>query len=116
VFAQIGAWLSRLSTHVQALYGVDPRIYVGLMFACTPPFYAVLFLALKAVRKRARGRAASFTGLAAFIYFVPTFYLLAFGHDLPWWMWSVLGALVAWGIASLVSRIVRAHKKQRVPQ
>jgi hypothetical protein len=86
------------------------------MIACAPPFYAVLFLALNAVRKGARARAVSLSGLAGFIYLVPTFYLLAFGHGLPWWLWVVLGAFVAWGITSLILRLVRARSKQREPQ
>jgi uncharacterized membrane protein len=86
------------------------------MVACAPPFYGVLFLALKAVCRGHGGRAGSLAGIAGFIYLVPTFYLLAFGHGLPWWLWAVLGAFVAWGITSLIRRLVQARSKQREPQ
>jgi hypothetical protein len=113
VLARLLHWLLRFVAEVKARYGVNPWIYVGMMVACTPPFYFFLFRTLRAFAKRDTHRGFLLLGVCVVIYFLPTFYIVIFGHDLPWWIWLVLGVLAAWGIYALLRRILRARRSSR---
>ena len=90
----IEAWVRNLITTVRVNYGVDPLIYLGLCVACAPPFYTALFFLLRAIARKDGRRANTLVGLCIFVYFFPGFYLIFFGHNLPWWIWCVLAVLV----------------------
>ncbi len=104
----IEAWARNLISTIRVNYGVDPLIYLGLCVACAPPFYTALFFLLRAIARKDGRRAATLVGLCIFIYFFPGFYLIFFGHDLPWWVWATLAVLVGWGVVTLFLRIRRA--------
>ncbi len=102
-------WVNGFVAAVRERYGVDPWIYIGMMIACSPPFYLFLFLTLRALAKRDMKRTVMHAGVSLLIYMLPTFYILLFGHNLPWWIWLLAALLAVWAVYTLLRRLRRSR-------
>jgi len=90
---------------VRAQYGVNPIVFLILMVLCAPFFYFSIYRLIRAgVKKDAK--ALTLWGavfLAATI--IPYLYVLFFGHNLPWYVYFILGALIGHSGWSLYKRL-----------
>ncbi len=86
-------------------YGVDPIIFVIISTIASPAFYYGLYRLIRAVVKR-NGREIMLWGpIFGCAFIAPYVYVLFFGRNLPWWVYVVIGLLVAQGVYSLLSKI-----------
>ncbi len=91
-------------TTARETYHVDPIVFVILLVACAPVFYYSIFRLVRALaRKRSELPLWSMIFLAATV--VPYLYVLIFGRNFPWWIYIVLGLLLAQGVYSLVKKL-----------
>jgi hypothetical protein len=91
-------WIAEAAAGVMALgrnYGVNPVVFAAIYIGAIPLF---LFFTAAAVRRIRQGRAASLFIMAAGLCFISAYlYLAIAGHDIPVWVWFVLGGVVAYG-------------------
>ena len=99
------ALLQSWAATVSASYGVNPYLFIALTTICAPAFYFSIYRLTKALATRQRRHVSTwstvFLGAAA----LPYGYVLVYGRNLPWWIYLVLGVLLAQGFASLVRKL-----------
>jgi len=86
-------------------YSVDPIVFVVLLVACAPFFYFSIYKLIRAIAKKSSNGialwASVFLGSAA----LPYLYVLVFGRNMPWWIYIIIGLLVAQGVYTLVKKL-----------
>lgn len=85
-------------------HAVDPWIFLGLMIVCAPFFYYSLYRLGRATIKKDGGGLNLWGAVFLTSTALPYLYVLAFGRNLPWYIYIVLAALVAQGVWSLLRR------------
>ena len=85
---------------------MNPYLFIALTTICAPPFYYSIYRLTKALATRQRRHVPTwssvFLGAPALLYG----YVLVFGRNLPWWIYLILGALLAQGVVSLVRKLI----------
>lgn len=102
---RVGA-LNEWADSIRVTYGVDPRIFIGLVVASIPPFYVAFAVAVRsAMRARSAGvpvlseRSFVISGLVlAGAWLLPYAYVAAVG-DLPLWAWTAFAGFLCLGLA-----------------
>ena len=90
-------------------YGVDPVVF-GAIYVGAMPFFLLAIAWL--VRRLRAGRSIVVPVLCAGFCFVSAYlYLAVVGHDIPLWVWAMLGLLIAYGAVSTI-RDVRKRSRQ----
>lgn len=90
-------------------YGVDPLVF-GAIYVGAIPFFLLSIGWL--VRRVRRGRSIVVPVLCAGFCFVSAYlYLAIVGHDIPLWVWALLGVLIAYGIVSTVRDVRRRSRR-----
>lgn len=98
-------WFFGLGAH----YGVDPIVF-GAIYVGAIPFFLLSIAWL--VRRLRAGKSIATPVLSAGFCFVAAYlYLALVGHDIPVWVWAVLGPLIAYGAFSTI-RDVRRKSRQ----
>ena len=92
-----------------AQYGVDPIVF-GAIYVGAIPFFLLSIGWL--VRRLRAGRSIVLPVLCAGLCFVSAYlYLAVVGHDIPVWVWAVLGLLIAYGAFSTIRDVRKRAKK-----
>lgn len=102
-------WVRDRLAEIQSRYGVNPVVYMAIVVANTPFFYFFLYRTLRALARKETSRALLFAGISLLLFQSPAIYVAIFGHDLPWWAWSGVGVLAAWGIYTFIARLRRGR-------
>ncbi len=85
-----------------AQYGVNPGVFAAIYIGAIPFFLISTGIALKRIRDR---RSAVLPIIVAGFCFISAYlYLAIVGHDLPVWVWIMLGTLLLYGAWSAVRR------------
>jgi hypothetical protein len=111
--------LDNWSRQAREIYAVNPVIFVILLVVMAPLFYYSIFRLVRAVAKNRKNElplwGAIFLGATA----TPYLYVLIFGRNMPWWIYIILGLLLAQGVYSLVKKVrakpAPAEKDEQVP-
>jgi hypothetical protein len=90
-------------------HGVDPLLFAGLYIARMPVLLATL--GWLAARMRRHRSVIGVIILAATLWIIPYTYVLAFGHDLPWWFYLVLAVIIALTGRQFVQRLARLRRE-----
>lgn len=107
------AVLQKWAEGINARHGVDPWVFLGLTVVCAPVFYYSIYRLGKAAVKK-DSRRLNLWGMAFLAATaLPYLYVMAFGRNLPWYIYLVLGALLAQGLWSLVRRRRQAAEPDR---
>ena len=95
---------------IQADFSVNPYIFLALLVACAPFFYYSIYRLARSVaaKKITLVYRSSAVFLAATS--LPYLYVLAFGKNLPWWIYLIFGVLIAQAIVSLIRKLIRGRK------
>lgn len=76
-------------------YGVNPLIF-GSIYLGAVPFFTLSVGWI--IRNYRRGKSIALPVLAASFFFVSAYlYLFIAGHDIPWWVYLLLGAMLVYG-------------------
>ncbi len=99
------ALVKRLIEASRTNYGVDPIIFVIISVIASPAFYYGLYRLVRAVLKRDTRDLMLWGPIFGCAFIAPYVYVLFFGRNLPWWVYVVIGLLVAEGVYSVLRRI-----------
>ncbi len=104
--------LQYLLSQVQSLmqtaretYGVNPVIFLVLYLGCTPFWYYSIFRTLRAVASRSSNAIMLWSAVFLVATVLPFIYVMAFGRNIPWWVYALIAVLVVQGLYSLVRKI-----------
>ena len=100
--------VSRLQSLMQTAretYGVDPFIFLGLYLGCTPFWYYSIFRTLRSVAARNPNAILLWTAVFMLATVIPFVYVMAFGRNIPWWVYALIAVLVIQGLYSLVRKL-----------
>jgi hypothetical protein len=88
-------------------YGVDPVVFIVIYLASGPFFYYSIFRMVRALARRLRNEITVWSMVFLAATAAPFLYVLFFGHNLPWWVYVVIGLLIGQGVYSLVRRLTK---------
>jgi len=110
LYQRVLAWMDGVALR----YDVHPLVFLILTVVCAPLFYFSIYKLVRALARRKRDRAQVFTWSTIFLVAtaVPYLYVLAFGRNLPWWIYVVLALLLAQGVYSLIRKF---HARRAPP-
>ena len=100
---------------IHASHGVNPSLYLALTTVCAPPFYYSIYRLTKALATRQRRQVPLWSSVFLGATALPYVYVLVFGRNLPWWIYLVLGALLAQAAVSLVGKLAPASSTSAEP-
>lgn len=86
-------------------YGVDPVAFIVIYLASAPFFYYSIFRMVRSLALRRQQGIITWSMMFLAATAAPFIYVLIFGRNLPWWVYVVIGLLLAQGVYSLVRRL-----------
>jgi hypothetical protein len=89
-------------------YGVDPVIFLVIYLAAGPVFYYSLFRTLQAITKKQGRELMLWSAIFLCASAAPFVYVLFFGHNIPWWVYTIIGLLICQGGFSLTMKLRKA--------
>ena len=98
-------WIRELMRAARENYGVDPVAFLVIYLASAPVFYFSIFRLVRALAKGLRNEITLWSMAFLAATAAPFLYVLFFGRNLPWWVYVVIGLLIAQGAYSLVRRL-----------
>ncbi len=101
LIARIQPWMDS----VRAQYGVNPIAFLILMVLCAPFFYFSIYRLIRAGVKKDRGALTLWSTVFLVSTVLPYLYVLFFGRNLPWYVYLILGALIAHSGWSLYKKL-----------
>ena len=104
------AHLLQWRSTIQASYGVNPYLYIALTTVCAFPFYYSIYRLTKALATKQRRQASLWSSVFLGASALPYLYVLVCGSNMPWWIYLILGALLAQGTVSLVRKLAPAGR------
>jgi len=88
-------------------YGVNPIVFLVMYVGMAPFWYYTIYRTIRAVARK-NGRDMMLWGAICLVVTVaPYVYVLIFGRNMPWWIYIIVGLLVAQGIYSLVRKLTK---------
>jgi hypothetical protein len=94
-------WFLSLGTE----YGVNPLIFGAIYVGAIPFFTLSLGWTIRNLRRKKPTALPAF--LTGFFFISAYLYLLVAGHGIPWWVYGVIVALIAFGGVSTVRKVRR---------
>ena len=95
---------------VHERFHVNAMVFIALNVVCAPLFYYSIYRSLRAARARDRATLTRWSSVFLGVTVVPYAYVMAFGRNLPPWVFVAIGALVMQGVVSLALKIRRAAR------
>ena len=102
--------LQQWRSTIHANYGVNPYLYLVLTTVSAPPFYYALYRLTKALATKQRSQVSLWSSVFLGASALPYLYVLVSGSNMPWWIYLILGALLAQGTVSLVWKLTLAGR------
>ena len=100
-------WIRELMRAARENYGVDPVAFLIIYLASAPVFYFSIFRMVRALARKRLNEITLWSMLFLAATAAPFLYVLLFGRNLPWWVYVVIGLLIAQGVYSLVRRLTK---------
>ena len=96
-------------------YGVNPIVFLVMYVGMAPFWYYTIYRTIRAVARK-NGRDMMLWGAICLVVTVaPYVYVLIFGRNMPWWIYIIVGLLVAQGIYSLVRKLTKRPSAPQAP-
>jgi hypothetical protein len=102
------AVLSWVGTQMDAArdnYGVNPIVFLVLLLGTSPVFYYSIYRMVRAVAKKHLNEITLWSMIFLFSAAAPYLYVLIAGRNLPWWVYIIVGLLLAQVVWSLFRRL-----------
>jgi hypothetical protein len=100
----IPAWLAQ----VRKTYGVNPRIFGALYLVGVFPFWFSIYRILAGLKDRNFRTVRVFGLILGAAIVLPFLYVAIFGHNLPYWFWIIVGAIVMSSVFSVFRRLKKS--------
>ncbi len=98
-------WAREILDAARYTYGVNPAVFLALFLGCGPVWYWSLFRLLRSLARKPRGRVGLWSSVFLASTAAPYLYVLAFGRNLPVWVYGVLALLLGQGAWSLAKKL-----------
>ena len=96
---------------IRIRFGVDPVILVMILIACTPFYYGSIYRLARATAKKDASHVQLWSSVFLGTTALPYIYILAFGRNLPWYIWPVFAVLLGQGGWFLAKKLKARRKK-----
>ncbi len=96
------ARISDLMTISRETYNVNPQVFLLFYFGSGPLYYYALYRIVRAVLQRLHYELSLWSTVFLISTAAPFFYLLAFGRNLPWWLYALVIAVVLQAVGTLI--------------
>jgi len=101
------AWAGKQMEAARQSYGVDPVVFLALLLGTSPFFYYSIYRMVRAVAKKHLNEVTLWSMIFLFSAAAPYLYVLVAGRNFPWWVYIIIGLLLAQVVWSLVRRLIR---------
>jgi hypothetical protein len=88
-------------------YGVNPIVFLILYVVPAPLWYFTIFRTIRAIARKNSREVMLWSMICLVVTVQPYVYVLIFGRNMPWWIYIIIGVLVAQGVFTLVRRLVK---------
>ena len=92
-------------------YNVNPVVFLILYVVPGPFWYYTVFRTIRAIAKKNTKELMLWAMICLVLTVEPYVYVLIFGRNMPWWIYIIIGLLVAQGIFTLVRKLVKRPAK-----
>jgi len=103
------SWVARQTEAARENYGVNPVVFLVLLFGASPVFYYSIYRMVRALAIKHLNEVTLWSMVFLLSTAAPYLYVLAAGKNLPWWVYIIIGLLFGQGVWSLIRRL---RKKQ----
>ncbi len=83
-------------------YNVNPRMFLLFYLGSGPLYYYALYRIVRAVLQRLHSELSVWSTVFLISTAAPFFYLLAFGRNLPWWLYVLVVVVVLQAVGTLI--------------
>jgi hypothetical protein len=104
------SWVARQMEAARENYGVNPVVFLVLLFGASPVFYYSIYRMVRAVAKKHLNEVTLWSMIFLLSTAAPYLYVLVAGRNLPWWVYIIIGLLFGQAAWSLVRRL-RARER-----
>ncbi len=101
------SWVGRQMDAARDNYGVNPIVFLVLLLGTSPVFYYSIYRMVRAVAKKHLNEITLWSMIFLFSAAAPYLYVLVAGRNLPWWVYIIVGLLLAQVVWSLFRRLRR---------
>jgi len=99
------SWVARQMEAARENYGVNPVVFIVLLFGASPVFYYSIYRMVRAVAKKHLNEVTLWSMIFLLSTTAPYLYVLVAGRNLPWWVYIIIGLLFGQAAWSLVRRL-----------
>ncbi len=99
------AWVEALMRSARDNYSVDPVVFLVIYLAAAPVFYYSLFRTIRALARRRGNEAVVWSSVFLCAVVAPFLYVLFFGRNLPWWVYTAIALLIAQSVLSMAMKL-----------
>jgi hypothetical protein len=93
-------------------YGVNPIVFLILYVVPAPFWYYTIFRTIRAIARKRSREVMLWSMICLVVTVQPYVYVLIFGRNMPWWIYIIIGLLVAQGIFMLVRKLLKKPAKK----
>jgi hypothetical protein len=97
-------------------YNVNPIVFLVLYVVPGPFWYYTVFRTIREIARRNTSKAMLWGTICLVVTVQPYLYVLIFGRNMPWWIYIIIGVLVAQGVFTLVRRLVKKPAAEKAVQ
>ncbi len=106
----IADWAAGVMSRARDTYGVNPAVFLAIFLGSGPVFYYSLYRLLRSLARKSGGRTGLWSAVFLAATAAPYLYVLAFGRNLPVWVYGILVLLIGQGAGSLVKRLKKSNE------
>ena len=99
------SWIAQQMDAAREIYGVNPVVFLALFFGASPLFYYAIYRMVRAAAKKSLNEVTLWSMIFLLSTAAPYLYVLVAGKNLPWWVYIVIGLLLAQAVWSLIRRL-----------
>ncbi len=98
-------WVGKQMEAARLSYGVNPVVFLVILFGASPVFYYSIYRMVRALAKKQVNEVTLWSTVFLLSTAAPYLYVLVAGHNIPWWVYIIIGLLFGQGVWSLVRRL-----------
>lgn len=94
------------AAQIQLRHDINPWLFLALMAGCAPFFYYSIYRLARAAAVKDGKSIKLWSAIFLAATVLPYLYVMAFGRNLPWYVYLLLAALVGQGLWSLLKKVL----------
>ncbi len=107
LFHTVLSWVGAQMRAARENYGVNPVVFLTLLLGTSPIFYYSIYRMVRALAKKLLNEVTLWSMIFLVSAAAPYLYVLVAGRNFPWWVYIIIGLLLAQVVWSLVRRLFK---------